>query len=95
MPSVGAAVRSRQHWLLFGGVASLIVIHLWSSAHVGDPTVVFDENGYLGNARWLAGGATWEMPFAPAYSSALPVVARAGHGTLRRPRTVSGSGSAW
>ena len=73
MPSVGAAVRSRQHWLLFGGVASLIVIHLWSSAHVGDPTVVFDENGYLGNARWLAGGATWEMPFAPAYSIAYPL----------------------
>ncbi len=56
------------------GTLALAVIQLWSSAHVPDPTIVFDENGYLGNARWLAGGSTWEMPFAPAYSSAYSVV---------------------
>ena len=63
---------------------ALVVIHLWSSAHVSDPTIVFDENGYLGNARWLAGGSTWEMPFAPAYSSAYSLAARAGDGDRQR-----------
>ena len=36
--------------------------------------MVFDESGYLGNARRLAGGSTWEMPRSPGYAVGYPVL---------------------
>lgn len=51
-----------------GGLA-LFAFHLWTAWRIGGPSVVFDEAGYLGNARWLAGGAIWDMPESPAYAS--------------------------
>ncbi|MCB0970234.1 MAG: hypothetical protein KDA97_01770 [Acidimicrobiales bacterium] len=54
---------------LVAGTAILVAIHLLLSARIGSPSVLFDEAGYLGNARWLAGNRNWIMPFSPAYSS--------------------------
>lgn len=48
---------------------ALFAFHLWASWRIGGPSVVYDEAGYLGNARWLAGGATWDMPTSPAYAA--------------------------
>lgn len=56
-------------YLLVVGTLVLFAAQLWITSHVDAPTVVFDENGYLGNARWLAGGAPWDMPFAPTYAA--------------------------
>lgn len=56
------------------GTVALVAFHLWVSSRIGGPSVVFDESGYLGNARWLAGGATWEMPRSPAYAVGYPVL---------------------
>ncbi|MEZ5182694.1 MAG: hypothetical protein R2702_12605 [Acidimicrobiales bacterium] len=53
---------------------AVLVLHLWLTARVPWPTVVFDENGYLGSARHLAGGARGEMPHAPAYASGYPLL---------------------
>jgi hypothetical protein len=54
------------------GVAGL---HLWISSRIGQPSVVFDEAGYLGNARWLAGaGNGWEMPWSPRYAVGYPLL---------------------
>jgi hypothetical protein len=67
---------ARRHRLaLLGATAALFVVHLVLTAMVEGPTVVFDENGYLGNARALAGGfGRWEMPFAPFYASGYSVL---------------------
>ena len=46
----------------------LVALHLWTTSRIGGPSVVFDEAGYLGNARWLAGGSRWDMPESPAYA---------------------------
>ncbi len=52
-----------------------LLVHLVASARVGHPSVVFDEAGYLGNARWLArSGAGWDMPTAPRYALGYPLV---------------------
>lgn len=52
-----------------------VALHLWSTTRVGRPTVSFDETGYLGNARWLAGtGGRWEMPTSPTYTIGYPVL---------------------
>lgn len=56
------------------GTASLLVLHLLLSRQIPWPSVVFDEAGYLGNARWLAGDRTWPMPFSPAYASGYPAL---------------------
>ena len=64
----------RLHAATAGATLLLVGLHLWLSGHVADPTVVFDENGYLGTARWMAGGAVWEMPYAPFYSAGYSVV---------------------
>lgn len=48
--------------------ALLVALHLWATSRIGGPSVVFDEAGYLGNARWLAGGARWDMPESPTYA---------------------------
>lgn len=56
------------------GTVALVAFHLWASSRIGGPSVVFDEAGYLGNARWLAGGSTWAMPRSPAYAVGYPVL---------------------
>ena len=73
-----AEVRPATHgWfrpaLAIGWVA-MVAFHLWLSSRIGGPSVVYDEPGYLGNARWLAGGATWEMPVSPTYAIGYPVL---------------------
>ncbi len=35
---------------------------------------MYDEAGYLGNARWIAGNDHWPMPFSPAYAIGYPLV---------------------
>lgn len=51
------------------------LVHLWASGRIGHPSVVFDETGYLGNARWLArSGSGWEMPRSPRYGLGYPLV---------------------
>ena len=60
--------------ILVGGTFACFVLHLWLSSHVDAPAVVFDENGYLGTARLIAGGSAWDMPFAPAYAIGYSVV---------------------
>ncbi|CAN5592197.1 hypothetical protein BH24ACT4_BH24ACT4_09630 [soil metagenome] len=55
--------------------AAALIFHLVASWPVDHPSVVFDETGYLGNARWLAGaGAGWDMPTAPHYAIGYPLV---------------------
>lgn len=56
------------------GTVALVVLHLLLSRQIPWPSVVFDEAGYLGNARWLAGDRTWPMPFSPAYASGYPAL---------------------
>lgn len=53
---------------------ALFVFHLWTTRHLTGPSVVFDESGYLGSARWLAGGAHWDMPTSPSYAVGYPVL---------------------
>lgn len=65
--------RSTRTALVLGTVA-LVAFHLWASSRIGGPSVVFDESGYLGNARWMAGGSTWEMPRSPSYAVGYPVL---------------------
>ena len=60
--------------LIVAGTAALVVLHLAVSARVGAPAVVFDVNGYLGSARWLAGNGRWQMPVSPSYAPAYPAV---------------------
>lgn len=61
--------RRRTLLVLAGLTAFACCLHLWSTTRVGRPTVAFDEMGYLGNARWLAGtGGRWEMPTSPTYA---------------------------
>ncbi|MEZ5373025.1 MAG: hypothetical protein R2704_09845 [Microthrixaceae bacterium] len=60
--------------MLAGGWVLIFGAHLLLSARIPAPTVVFDEIGYLGNARALAGGAGWQMPFAPFYSAGYSVL---------------------
>jgi hypothetical protein len=71
--SVARPQRSTRIALVVGTVA-LAAFHLWASSRIGGPSVVFDESGYLGNARWLAGGSTWEMPRSPTYAVGYPVL---------------------
>ena len=52
----------------------LVAFHLWTSSRVGGPSVLYDEAGYLGSARWLAGGAEWQMPRSPTYAVGYSVV---------------------
>lgn len=54
---------------VIGATALLFVFHLWVSHRVIGPSVVFDESGYLGNARWLAGNSNWRMPRSPSYAA--------------------------
>lgn len=55
--------------------AAVFAIHLVHGLRVGAPTVPFDEIGYLGNARWLAGSPfRWEMPTSPFYAVGYPLV---------------------
>ncbi len=63
-----------QHLVLIVITLTLAAFHLWSSHRIGGPSVVFDESGYVGNARWLAGGAQWQMPRSPSYAIGYPVV---------------------
>lgn len=56
------------------GWLALFVLHLWSTRGITGPSVVFDEAGYLGSARWLAGGARWDMPVSPSYAVGYPVL---------------------
>jgi hypothetical protein len=55
---------------------ALFLLHVVLTSKVSGPTVVFDENGYLGNARALVGGGRgrWEMPFGPFYSGGYSVL---------------------
>ncbi|MEO6988351.1 MAG: hypothetical protein ABI239_06860 [Aquihabitans sp.] len=53
---------------------ALFAFHLWSTRHLTGPSVVFDESGYLGSARWLAGGSRWDMPTSPSYAVGYPVL---------------------
>ncbi|WCO68573.1 hypothetical protein PO878_07505 [Iamia majanohamensis] len=74
LPAADLGPRGLAVGVVAATVAAL-VLHLVASARVGAPTVVFDETGYLGNARWLAGaGAGWEMPTAPRYALGYPLV---------------------
>jgi hypothetical protein len=56
------------------GTLALVALHLLLSRQIPWPSVVFDEAGYLGNARWLAGDRTWPMPFSPGYASGYPAL---------------------
>ncbi|HXH58048.1 hypothetical protein [Iamia sp.] len=52
--------------VLATGVA--FALHVWLSSRIPGPSVILDEAGYLGNARWLAGeGPTFGMPVSPSY----------------------------
>ena len=64
-----AAVDRRATTYLWLATLAVFCIHLWVvSTRLAGPTVPFDENGYLGTARWLTGGAEWEMPFSPFFA---------------------------
>lgn len=80
-------LRSRAVPVAVWGV--LVLLHLWASAGVGGPSVVFDEAGYLGNARWLAGGADWAMPHSPTYAVGYSAVLAPGLAVL------DGAGAQW
>lgn len=54
--------------------AGLVLVHLWLSSRISGPSVVYDEAGYLGNARWLAGDHHWSMPRSPAYAAGYPLL---------------------
>ncbi|MBX3287414.1 MAG: hypothetical protein KF703_18850, partial [Actinobacteria bacterium] len=72
-----APSQRRTRAALAAGWLGLVVLHLVLSAPLTGPSVVFDEAGYLGNARWLAGsagGATWAMPTSPSYASGYSLV---------------------
>lgn len=56
------------------GTGALLVVHLVLSSRLVGPWVVPDEAGYLGNARWILGDHSWQMPRAPAYSSGYSVL---------------------
>lgn len=61
--------------VVLAATAAVALVHVWVSSRVGQPSVVFDEPGYLGNARWLAGaGSGWEMPWSPRYAVGYPLV---------------------
>lgn len=60
--------------LTAGITVALFAFHLWITHRITGPSVVFDEGGYLGNARWLAGGDRWDMPTSPAYAVGYPVL---------------------
>ncbi len=65
----------RVHIALLVASVGTFAFHVWASSGVLGPTVAFDEPGYLGNARWLAGaGAGWEMPTSPRYAVGYPLV---------------------
>jgi hypothetical protein len=67
-------VGSVDRLLLVGGFLLLVAVHLYASWRISGPSVVYDEAGYLGNARLLARGARWEMPLSPTYAIGYPVV---------------------
>lgn len=69
-PTADAGWDRRRTLVVLAGLTALACcLHLWSTTRVGRPTVAFDEMGYLGNARWLAGtGGRWEMPTSPTYA---------------------------
>ncbi len=47
---------------------AVFALHLWLARHIPGPSVILDEAGYLGNARWLAGQhPVFEMPVSPSY----------------------------
>lgn len=71
--TVGPSIR---RWVALAtvGTAGLFVFHLWATRNLTGPSVIFDESGYLGSARWLAGGARWEMPTSPTYAVGYPVL---------------------
>jgi hypothetical protein len=61
--------------VVVGVTVAVALLHLWVSSPIDHPSVVFDEAGYLGNARWLAGaGAGWEMPWSPRYAVGYPLL---------------------
>lgn len=81
MPSRRATLRStveRDHiprWWVAVATVAVALLHLWANGRIGHPSVVYDEPGYLGNARWIAGaGAGWEMPWSPRYAIGYPLV---------------------
>ena len=56
-PAVLAALTSRRVGILLLPYLVLVVIHLLSGLQMEQPTVLADELGYLGNARYLSGAA--------------------------------------
>lgn len=59
----------RDQVIVAGVTLAVVAIHLWASRSVPGPTITYDEAGYLGNARWLAGqDPTFEMPLSPYYA---------------------------
>ena len=55
--------------------AAALALHLWTTSRFAHPTVTFDETGYLGNARWIAGSPTrWDMPTSPTYAVGYPLL---------------------
>lgn len=62
-------------WWVAGATVAVALLHLWANHRIGHPSVVYDEAGYLGNARWIAGaGAGWEMPWSPRYAVGYPLL---------------------
>lgn len=63
-------------WVLVAvGTVAVLVLHIWITGPVGAPSVIPDEAGYLGNARWLAGEpGTWGMGVAPYYGFGYPLL---------------------
>ncbi|MBA3302771.1 MAG: hypothetical protein H0U26_02725 [Acidimicrobiia bacterium] len=60
-------IERRTSTYLLAGTALLAVLHTWITSDVPGPTI-FDETGYLGNARWLSGDPRiWHMGYAPYY----------------------------
>jgi hypothetical protein len=84
-PGVVLADPPRWRWAVATATFALFGLHLVLSRQIGAPTVVFDETGYLGNARWFAGGAPWEMPLAPFYSAAYSLLLAPSFTVLHEP----------
>jgi len=72
-----------------GVTVAVIAVHVWTSRSVAGPTIVFDEAGYLGNARWLAGqDPTFEMPLSPYYAFGYSAVIAPLHWVTNDPDTL-------
>ena len=60
-------VERRTGTYLLAGTTLLLALHVWITSDVPGLTI-FDETGYLGNARWLSGDDhIWHMGYAPYY----------------------------